>query len=87
MNQYMQLAIKEAKKGIKKGHGGPFGAVIVRKDKIIASAHNSVLKDNDATAHAEMNVIRKACRKLHSYDLSDCEIYTKGLERCLEKQM
>jgi guanine deaminase len=78
MNKYMELAIKQARKGMKRGHGGPFGAVIVRKDKIVAFAHNTVLKDNDATAHAEMNVIRKACRKLHSYDLSDCEIYTTG---------
>lgn len=74
----MELAIKEAKKGIKRGHGGPFGAVIVKNGEVIASSHNRVLKDKDATAHAEMNVIRKACKKLQSFDLSECELYTTG---------
>lgn len=78
MNKYMELAVKEARQAMKRGHGGPFGAVIVKDGEIIASSYNSVIKRNDATAHAEMNVIRKACRKLHSYDLSECEMYTTG---------
>jgi len=78
MNQYMQLAIQEALKGIKRGHGGPFGAVIVKDGKVIASCHNTVLKDHDSTCHAEINVLRKASRKLKRETLSDCEIYTTG---------
>lgn len=78
MNQYMQLAIKEALNGIKRGHGGPFGAVIVQNGKVIASSHNTVIKDHDCTNHAEINIIRKACKKLKRVDLSDCDIYTTG---------
>jgi len=72
----MKIAIKEAFIGMRKGRGGPFGAVIVRKGKIIAKAHNTVLKTNDPTAHAEINAIRKASKKLKRFDLSDCEIYS-----------
>ena len=78
MNQYMQLAINEALKGIRRGHGGPFGAVLVKNGEVIASSHNTVLKGRDATNHAEINVIRKASKKLKRENLSDCEIYTTG---------
>ncbi len=78
MNNFMNLAIQEAQKSMKKGHGGPFGAVIVKDGKVIAKNHNTVLKDNDSTCHAEINVIREASKKLKVYDLSDCEIYTTG---------
>lgn len=72
----MDIAIKEATKGMRKGEGGPFGAIIVKNGKIIACAHNTVLKSKDPTAHAEVNAIRKASKKLKRFDLSDCEIYT-----------
>jgi guanine deaminase len=72
---FMKMALQEAKKGVAKKHGGPFGAVIVRNGKVIARAHNIVLKDNDPTAHAEINVIRKASKKLKKFDLSGCELY------------
>ncbi len=75
----MQVALDEARKGMKKGHGGPFGAVIVKDGKILAKAHNSVLKDHDATCHAEMNVIRMVSKKYKDFDLSSCEIYTTGM--------
>lgn len=78
MNQYMQLAIKEALKGIRRGHGGPFGAVLVKNGEVIASSHNTVLKGHDCTNHAEINVIRKASKKFKRENLSDCEIYTTG---------
>jgi len=78
MNIYMKKAIEEAKKGMKRGHGGPFGAVLVKDGKILAFDHNRVLKKNDSTYHAEINVIRKASKKLKRFDLSDCEIYTTG---------
>lgn len=74
--KFMELALEEAKKGIEKNQGGPFGAVIVRKGQVIAKAHNSVVGSKDPTAHAEVNAIRKACKKLGRFDLSGCEIYS-----------
>lgn len=74
----MQLAIKEAKTGIEKQHGGPFGAVIVKNGQVVASGHNHVLAYNDSTCHGEVDAIRKAERKLKTYDLSGCELYTTG---------
>ena len=58
----MQHAIDQANQGINLGHGGPFGAVITLNNQIIAKAHNTVLKDNDPSAHAEVNAIRQACK-------------------------
>ena len=78
MANYMKIAIKQAKKGIKKNHGGPFGCVIVKDEKIIAKGHNEVLKNHDATCHGEMTAIRKASKKLKTHDLSGCELYTTG---------
>lgn len=78
MNKFMKLAISEARKGIRNGHGGPFGAVVVKDGEVIAKGHNQVLKNDDPTCHGEMMAIRKACKKLHTFDLSGCEIYTTG---------
>jgi len=72
----MVLAIKSALEGIKRGEGGPFGAAIVRNGVVLAVAHNTVLRDKDPTAHAEINVIRLAAKKLGTYDLSGAEIYS-----------
>ena len=72
---FMLDAIQLSLDNIKKG-GGPFGAVIVKDGKIISSAANSVTNDIDPTAHAEVNAIRKACKKLNTFDLSGCVIYT-----------
>ena len=72
----MKIAVEEALAGIKKNSGGPFGAVIVQKGKIIAKAHNQVFKSHDPTAHAEIVAIRKACAKLKTFNLSDCELYS-----------
>ena len=76
MNEYMNLAVKEAEYGVNNKEGGPFGAVIIKDNEIVASSHNTVLLDNGPTAHAEVNTIRKACKKLNTYDLSDCILYT-----------
>lgn len=76
MNKYMTLAIEEAFDGMRIGDGGPFGAVIVLNGKVIATAHNEVIKTNDPTMHAEVNAIRKATKLLGRFDLSDCEIYS-----------
>lgn len=72
---FMREAIRLADESVRNG-GGPFGAVIVRNGEIIAGSSNSVTIDNDPTAHAEVNTIRLACRKLGTFDLSDCVIYT-----------
>ena len=74
--KFMQLAIKEARAGIRRRHGGPFGAVVVKNGKVIASGHNHVLKNNDSTCHGEIDAIRKAERKLKTYNLKGCQIYT-----------
>ena len=70
MDKYMKKAIEEAVEGSSKCEGGPFGAIILnKKGEIITSAHNQVLINNDPTAHAEIQAIRKACQKLGTYDL------------------
>lgn len=74
----MDLAIKEAKKTMNKDIGGPFGAAVVKDGKVIAVASNTVLGDNDPTAHAEVNAIRKAGAKLKTHDLSGCTLYATG---------
>ena len=73
--RFMREAIRLADESVAAG-GGPFGAVIVKDGEIIAGRSNSVTLDNDPTAHAEVNTIREACRKLGTFDLSGCVIYT-----------
>ncbi|WGK64505.1 nucleoside deaminase [Croceiramulus getboli] len=72
---FMQRAIALAREGKEKG-GGPFGAVIVKDDLIIAEAHNEVNIQQDCTLHAELLCIQRACEALQSKDLSDCILYT-----------
>jgi tRNA(Arg) A34 adenosine deaminase TadA len=73
--KFMRLAITKAKKGIKKGEN-PFGACIVKDNKIISCVYDKVCSSNDATAHAEMRAINQACRSLSSYNLSGCVLYS-----------
>ena len=73
--EFMREAIRLANQSVAQG-GGPFGAVIVKDGEIIAGSSNSVTIDNDPTAHAEVNTIRKACQELGTFDLSGCTIYT-----------
>ena len=72
---FMREAIRLADESVRNG-GGPFGAVIVKDGEIIAGSSNSVTLDNDPTAHAEVNTIRQACRKLGTFDLSGTVIYS-----------
>lgn len=76
--KYMNMAIEQARLGIHKGHGGPFGSVIIKDGKVIGTGHNMVLKNNDSTAHGEVVAIRNAEQELGTYDLSGAEIYTTG---------
>ena len=71
MLRAIELSIKSAN-----GTGGPFGCVIVKEDKIIAEGFNKVTFSNDPTAHAEIVAIREACKKLNTFNLSGCDIYT-----------
>lgn len=76
----MEKAIEESKYNLKNDYqsGGPFGAVIVKDGKIISEAHNTVVESHDATAHAEINAIRKASKKLQTHDLDGCVLYTSA---------
>ena len=76
MNKWMKVAYSEAVQGMLANDGGPFGAVIIKDEKIISQAHNEVLKTNDPTAHAEINAIRKATNRLATFNLSGCILYT-----------
>lgn len=73
--KFMRKAIALSIENIKNG-GGPFGAVIVKDGKIIATGVNRVTANNDPTAHAEVTAIRKAAKKLGTFDLAGCDIYT-----------
>ena len=72
---FMQKAIELSIKNIH-NNGGPFGCVIVKNNKIISEGMNGVTQNNDPTAHAEIVAIRNACKKLNTFDLSGCELYT-----------
>ena len=72
----MRKAIELSIENVRNGKGGPFGAVIVKNDLIIATGVNSVTAAHDPTAHAEMIAIRNACTVLKSFQLTDCELYS-----------
>ncbi len=74
-DEFMRKAIRLSLDNVKKG-GGPFGAVIVKNDKVISVGTNNVTTKNDPTAHAEIESIRKASKTLKTFDLTGCEIYT-----------
>lgn len=73
--RFMGRALREARKNLVRPDGGPFGACIVKDGRVVAAARNTVLRD-DATCHAEVNAIREASKKLGTFDLSGCEIYS-----------
>lgn len=75
-NVFMQRAIELSKLGMQSGKGGPFGCVIVKDGKIVGEGYNQVTSNNDPTAHAEITAIRDACKKLQTFQLDGCEIYT-----------
>lgn len=71
MRQAIALALENIRDG-----GGPFAALVVKNGAVVASGANRVTATNDPTAHAEIVAIREACKKLGSFQLDDCEIYT-----------
>jgi len=74
--KFMRLAIAMSEKNVLESLGGPFGAVVVKDGKIVAKSGNKVTTTNDPTAHAEVSAIRMACKKLQTFDLTGCVIYT-----------
>ncbi len=72
----MQKAIRISQRTMRAGKGGPFGAVVVRRGKVIATGYNQVTSTNDPTAHAEIVAIREACKRLKTFELEGCELYT-----------
>lgn len=73
--KFLERAIELSRKGMKDGQGGPFGCVIVKDGEIVGEGNNSVTSTNDPTAHAEVVAIRDACKRLNTYQLTDCDIY------------
>ncbi len=71
----MRQAIRLSLEHMRLGEGGPFGAVVVRAGRVIGRGWNRVTSVNDPTAHAELEAIRRACRRLHTFQLSDCDLY------------
>lgn len=74
--EFMLKATSEANNNLQTNEGGPFGAVIVKDDKIVGKGHNRVLINHDPTCHAEIEAIRDACKNLNTHDLTGCTLYT-----------
>lgn len=74
--KFINRAIELSQQGMDGNAGGPFGAIVVKNGEIIAEGFNKVTSSNDPTAHAEVVAIREACKKLNSFQLDDCIIYT-----------
>jgi tRNA(Arg) A34 adenosine deaminase TadA len=73
---FMREAIRLSEENVRSGKGGPFGVVIVKDGRIIATGSNTVTSTNDPTAHAEVNAIREACRVLGSHQLEGCDVFS-----------
>jgi guanine deaminase len=74
--EWMKQAIALATENVRNGRGGPFGAIVVKNNEVIATGVNVVTATHDPTAHAEIVAIRAACQKLQTFQLDGCELYT-----------
>ena len=74
--KFMREAIRLSLKKMRDNEGGPFGAVVARGGRIVGRGWNQVTSANDPTAHAEVTAIREACKRLRTFQLSDCDLYT-----------
>jgi guanine deaminase len=74
--KFMREAIRLSVQMMRRGKGGPFGAVVVRNGKVVGRGFNQVTSENDPTAHAEIVAIRAACKRLKTFQLDDCDLYT-----------
>src|SRR5438046_10544600 len=75
-NKFMREAIRISIQMMRCGKGGPFGAVVVKGNKIVGRGCNQVTSTNDPTAHAEIVAIRDACKRLKTFQLEECDLYT-----------
>ena len=75
---FMEEAVRLAVEGMRAGHGGPFGAVVVKDGKIVGASYNRGFQKCDPTAHAEVEAIRDACKNLGTTELAGCTIYSSG---------
>jgi guanine deaminase len=73
--RFMRAAIRLSLEKMRGNEGGPFGAIVVRRGKIVGRGWNRVTSANDPTAHAEICAMRDACKKLKTFRLDDCELY------------
>ncbi|TKK68945.1 nucleoside deaminase [Ilyomonas limi] len=73
---FINAAVRMSQQGMRNNEGGPFGCVIVKDGEIVGKGNNRVLADNDPTAHAEVVAIRDACKNLHTFQLTGCDVYT-----------
>jgi guanine deaminase len=74
--KFMREAIRLSIQMMRRGQGGPFGAAVVRDGRIVGRGWNQVTSANDPTAHAEIVAIREACKRLRTFQLDDCDLYT-----------
>lgn len=74
--KFMREAIRLSIQMMRRAKGGPFGAVVVRNGKVVGRGSNQVTSANDPTAHAEIVAIREACKRLKTFQLDDCDLYT-----------
>jgi guanine deaminase len=73
--KYLRMAMEVGTVGARGGHGGPFGALVLEGDRVLASCHNEVVSRKDPTAHAEIQAIRAACAARGSFQLDGCDVY------------
>ena len=73
---FMRQAIRLSVRMMRRNQGGPFGAVVVKGNKVVGCGWNQVTSENDPTAHAEIVAIRNACKRLQTFQLDDCDLYT-----------
>ena len=74
--KFMREAIRLSIEMVRRGKGGPFGAIVVKGGRVVGRGCNQVTSGNDPTAHAEIVAIREACRRLKTFQLEECELYT-----------
>lgn len=74
--RFLREAIEEARAGMERGDGGPFGCVVVKDGQVVGRGNNRVTSANDPTAHAEVVAIRDACSALQAFQLEGCTVYT-----------
>jgi tRNA(Arg) A34 adenosine deaminase TadA len=79
--KWLELVSRMSEENVASGKGGPFAALVIRNGELIASSCNSVLESGDPTEHAEVSVIRKACKTLGSFQLENC-ILISSCEPC-----